>query len=133
MGTCDPGLKESRHLMVTAKHCADSMGSGDVPVLGTPAILTLAEGACMAAICDDMPEGQTSVGQWSEIEHLKPTGVGEEVDADATLVGHHGRRLEFQVIIRAGDEIVAKVRHRRVLVDRQRFIDKVNAEGVHVA
>lgn len=129
MGTCDPGLKQSRHLLVTAQHCADMMGSGDVPVLGTPAILTLAEGACVAAISDDLPPGQTSVGQWAEIEHIQPTAVGHEVHADATLVGHHGRRLEFQVIVRSGDEIVAKVRHRRVLVDRQRFLDKVGAEA----
>ena len=63
MGTCDPGLKESRHLKVTKQHCADMIGSGDVPVLGTPAILTLAEGACIAAICDDLPEGRPRSGR----------------------------------------------------------------------
>lgn len=127
MASCDPGLKESRHLLVTKQHCADVLGSGDVPVLGTPALLALAEGACVDAIRGDLPEGQTSVGQWAEIEHLKPTAVGREVDAEATLVGHHGRRLEFKVIIRSSDEIVAKVRHRRVLVDRDRFLETVRA------
>lgn len=127
MASCDPGLKESRHLLVTKQHCADVLGSGDVPVLGTPALLALAEGACVDAIRGDLPEGQTSVGQWAEIEHIKPTAVGREVDAEATLVGHHGRRLEFKVIIRSSDEIVAKVRHRRVLVDRARFLETVRA------
>lgn len=133
MGTCDPGLRTSRHLKVLARHCADELGSGDVPVLGTPAILALAEGACVSAICEDLPEGQTSVGQWAEIEHLQPTPAGREVDAEATLIGHHGRRLEFQVIVRQGDEIVSKVRHRRVLVDRDRFLEKVgvSANGRH--
>lgn len=130
MGSCDPGLKESRHLLVTKQHCADVLGSGDVPVLGTPALLALAEGACVDAIRGDLPEGQTSVGQWAEIEHVKPTAVGREVDAEATLVGHHGRRLEFKVIIRSSDEIVAKVRHRRVLVDRDRFLETVRAGAV---
>lgn len=130
MGSCDPGLRESRSLKVKQKHCADQMGSGDVPVIGTPAILALAESACLAAIAADLPDGETSVGQWAEIEHIKPTPVGEHVEAEATLVGHHGRRLEFQVLIRDGDEIVAKVRHRRVLVDRERFLDKVHA-GAH--
>lgn len=127
MGSCDPGLKESRHLVVTRQHCADELGSGDVPVLGTPAILALAEGACVSAINGDLPDGETSVGQWAEIEHMKPTAVGGEVDAEATLVGHHGRRLEFSVIVRQDGEIVAKVRHRRVLVERRRFLDKVSA------
>ena len=129
MGTCDPGLRTSRHLKVTASDCADQLGSGDVPVLGTPAILALAEGACVSAIAEDLPDGQTSVGQWAEIEHLQPTPVGEEVDAEATLIGHHGRRLEFQVIVRQGDQIVSKVRHRRVLVDRDRFLRKVGVSS----
>lgn len=126
MGACDPGLSETRDLTVQECHTASSTGSGDVDVLGTPTLLELAEQACVAAICDDMPEGQTSVGSWSEIEHLAPVPVGTEVCACATLRGHHGSRLEFVVIVRAGDDIVAKVRHRRVLVDRQRFAAKVD-------
>lgn len=125
MGKCDPGLKESRHLVVEPRHCADALGSGDVPVLGTPAILALAESACVSAIRQDLPEGQTTVGSWAEIEHMKPTPVGDAVDAEATLIGHHGRRLEFNVIIRQDTEIVAKIRHRRVLVDRDIFLEKV--------
>jgi predicted thioesterase len=125
MGNCDPGLKSSSGLEVTEEHLADRLGSGDVPVLGTPAILALAEGACVAAICNDLPEGKTSVGSYAEIDHLLPTPVGQEVEAEATLIGHHGRRLEFNVVVRQGDEIVAKIRHRRVLVDRDRFLEKV--------
>lgn len=125
MGNCDPGLKSSSGLHVTEEHLADRLGSGDVPVLGTPAILALAEGACVAAICNDLPEGKTSVGSYAEIDHLLPTPVGQAVEAEATLIGHHGRRLEFNVVVRQGDEIVAKIRHRRVLVDRERFLEKV--------
>lgn len=126
MGACDPGLSETRELTVEACHTAASTGSGDVDVLSTPTLLELAERACVSAIADDLPEGQTSVGSWSEIEHLSPVPVGTEVCACATLRGHHGTRLEFVVVVRDEDEdIVAKVRHRRVLVDRQRFTDKI--------
>ena len=125
MGDCDPGLTETLQLQVEDRHTAASTGSGDVDVLGTPTILGLAEEACVAAIREDLPEGQTSVGSWSEIEHLSPVPVGTEVRACATLRGHHGSRLEFVVLVRDGEDIVAKVRHRRVLVDRQRFAKKV--------
>lgn len=124
MGNCDPGLKDVRRLVVEERHLASTLGSGDVPVLGTPAILALAESACVAAICDDLPEGSTSVGAFAEIEHERASGLGAEVTAEATLIGHHGRRLEFNVILREDEEIVAKVRHRRVLVDREHFLDK---------
>ncbi len=69
------------------------------------------------------------MGAWAEIEHDRPTPVGVDVCAEATLIGHHGRRLEFNVIVRQDDEIVARVRHRRVLVDRARFLEKVANSG----
>jgi fluoroacetyl-CoA thioesterase len=125
MGRCDPGLKLDRTLHVEDEHTAVALGSGDVPVLGTPALLALAEGACVAAISEDLPDGETSVGTWAEIEHLKATPVGHDVCAHATLIGHHGRRLEFNVLVEDGGETIAKVRHRRVLVDRDRFLAKV--------
>jgi fluoroacetyl-CoA thioesterase len=125
MGRCDPGLKLTRELEVADEHTASALGSGDVPVLGTPALLTLAERACVEAIADDLPDGETSVGTWAEIEHLKATAVGSTVCARATLLGHHGRRLEFNVTIEENGETVARVRHRRVLVERARFLEKL--------
>jgi fluoroacetyl-CoA thioesterase len=125
MGRCDPGLKVSRLLEVSRDQTAAATGSGDVPVLGTPALLSLAESACVEAIADDLPDGETSVGTWAEIEHLKATPVGETVCAHATLIGHHGRRLEFKVTVEQDGEPIAKVSHRRVLVDRARFLEKV--------
>jgi fluoroacetyl-CoA thioesterase len=125
VGNCDPGLKLTRTLEVESEHTALSLGSGDVPVLGTPALLALAEGACVDAIRTDLPDGQTSVGTWAEIEHLKATPIGHEVAAHATLIGHHGRRLEFNVKVEDAGETVAMVRHRRVLVDRDRFLAKI--------
>lgn len=127
MGRCDPGLKLDRQLQVTAEHTAAALGSGDVPVLGTPALLALAEGACVQAIVDDLPPGETSVGTWAEIEHLRAAPTGATVCAHATLIGHHGRRLEFSVLVEQEGETVAKVRHRRVLVDRDRFLAKLAA------
>ncbi|MDX1620682.1 MAG: hypothetical protein R3320_06815 [Nitriliruptorales bacterium] len=127
MGELDPGLKHEVSLEVTSDQTAEELGSGDVPVLGTPAVLSLAECACVEAIAGSLPEGQTSVGTFAEIEHDKATVVGRTIRVEATLVGHHGRRLEFNVLLREGDEIVAKVRHRRVLVDRQRFLEKCGA------
>ena len=125
MGRCDPGLKLARQLEVGPDQTAEALGSGDVPVLGTPALLALAEGACVDAIADDLPEGETSVGTWAEIDHLQATPVGDTVCAHATLIGHHGRRLEFSVVVDHEGETVAKIRHRRVLVDRARFLQKM--------
>jgi fluoroacetyl-CoA thioesterase len=133
MGACNPGLTDIKSLTVQQCHTASEDGSGDVAVLGTPTLLGLAEQACVAAICKDLPDGETSVGSWSEIEHLSPVPVGTEVCAEATLRGHHGSRLEFVVFIRCGDTTVAKVRHRRVLVNKARFSAKIERLTASVA
>lgn len=122
MGRCDPGLKLARQLQVDDEVTAAALGSGDVPVLGTPALLALAEGACTDALVGDLPDDETTVGTWAEVEHLKATPVGASVCARATLIGHHGRRLEFSVVVDQDGEIVARIRHRRVLVQRERFL-----------
>ena len=127
MGRCDPGLKLPRMLEVGPEQTAEALGSGDVPVLGTPALLALAESACVEAIAGDLPDGETSVGTWAEIEHLKATAIGQTVCAHATLIGHHGRRLEFRVTVEQDGDPVAKISHRRVLVDRARFLEKLAA------
>lgn len=126
MGRCDPGLKLARTLTVADEHTAITLGSGDVPVLATPTLLTLAESACVDAIADQMAEGETSVGTRADVEHLKATPVGATVCAHATLIGHHGRRLEFRVTVEQDGEQVALVKHRRLLVDRERFLAKLS-------
>ena len=129
MGRCDPGLKLTRQMQVGPEQTAEALGAGDVPVVGTPALLALAEGACVDAIAKDLPDGETTVGTWAEIEHLQPSSVGDLLCAHAALIGHHGRRLEFSVLIEQHGETVAKVRHRRVLVDRARFLEKLAPAG----
>jgi fluoroacetyl-CoA thioesterase len=125
MGKCDPGLNEHRTLVVTSAHTAVALGSGDVEVLGTPALLALAEAACVDAIATDLPDGETSVGVWAEIEHLKASPLGATVCAHATLMGHHKRRLEFSVLVEQDGDTIARVRHRRILVERERFLDGI--------
>ncbi|MEX0706090.1 MAG: hotdog domain-containing protein [Nitriliruptoraceae bacterium] len=125
MGRCDPGLRKVRELRVTDEHTALSLGSGDVPVLGTPALLALAERACVDAIDGDVDDGTTTVSAWAEVEHLRACPVGATVIATATLIGHHGRRLEFNVTVEDDGGVVAKVRHRRVLVERERFLKRL--------
>jgi fluoroacetyl-CoA thioesterase len=117
-----PGLSAQVELTVTDADTAQSLGSGDVPVLGTPRVLGLAETATVAATARQMPGGVTTVGTRAEVEHRAPTPVGRRVTATATLAKVDGRRLLFEVEVRDGDAVVAEVRVERMLLDRQRFI-----------
>jgi fluoroacetyl-CoA thioesterase len=120
----EPGLGARVELTVTDADTAQSLGSGDVPVLGTPRLLALAEAATVAATARRMPGGVTTVGTRAEIEHRAPTPVGRTIAATATLTTVDGRRLTFDVTVTDGDTTVARVRVERALLDRQRFIEK---------
>ena len=45
-----PGLRSAVRIVVADTDTATAMGSGDVPALGTPRLLALAEAAAVAAI-----------------------------------------------------------------------------------
>ncbi|MEU4774465.1 hotdog domain-containing protein [Micromonospora sp. NPDC023644] len=117
-----PGLSARVELTVTDTDTAQAVGSGDVPVLGTPRVLALAEAATVAATATRMPDGSTTVGTRVELDHLAATPVGRTVVAQARLTAVEGRRLRFEVSVSDGDETVAEGRVERVLVDRQRFV-----------
>ena len=125
----EPGLSATVEREVTAAMTAEALGSGDVPVLGTPAVLTLAEEAAVAALAGRLDDGSTTVGSWVELHHLAPTPVGAVVSATATLVSVEGRRLTFDIKVSepAGD--VAEVRHTRVVVPREPFLATARSRG----
>lgn len=119
-----PGLTARVKLTVTDTDTAQAVGSGDVPVLGTPRVLALAEAATVAATATRLPSGSTTVGTRVELEHRAATPVGRTVAARAELVKVDGRRLTFEVIVTDGNEVVATGRVERALVDRQRFVER---------
>ena len=119
--TCVPGRRASVALRVSDDDTAAALGSGDVDVLGTPRVLAIAEEASRNALGDCLGPELTTVGAWVEIEHKAPSHVGDDVQADAVLLGVHGRRLEFSVTVTSGDTEVAHIRHRRKIVERAKF------------
>ncbi|WP_229783332.1 thioesterase family protein [Pilimelia anulata] len=109
-------------LTVSDRDTAQAIGSGDVPVLGTPQLLALAETATVAATARQLPSGMTTVGARVSIEHLAPVPVGRTISAHASLTAVRGRRLDFDVSVTAEATVVARGRIERVLLDRQSFV-----------
>ncbi len=109
---------------VTADDTATAMGSGDVEVLATPRLLAWCEAATLSVLAGHLEQGQTSVGMRVSIDHLAPSVVGAQVHTGAELEKVEGRRLTFVVWARADDVDIAAGRVVRVLVDRQRFLDR---------
>lgn len=121
---CLPGRRATVTLTVGPEDTAAATGSGDLPVLSSPRVVALAEQAAVQSLAGSLPQGKTSVGAWVELEHVSPSVVGNTVTAEAVLLGVHGRRLEFSISVTEGDKEVAHLRHRRVIVNRERFTDE---------
>lgn len=119
------GTRGEARRTVTAADTAETLGSGDVPVLGTPAVLALVEEAACAAVAGALDEGRTSVGTWVELEHLAPSAVGAAVVATAELTSADEKVLGFMCEVRDGDRVVARAQHRRTIVDRTRFLGRL--------
>lgn len=126
MDTLKPGLSHTSFLDVTADKLALSLGSGDLPVLATPAMMALMENAAMKAVAAHLPEGSTTVGSEISSTHLRPTVLGGKVSATALLVAVDGRRLDFAVQAQDADgNLLSKGTHTRYVVDRLRFMEKL--------
>ncbi len=119
------GLKYESRLTVDAENTALALGSGDMEVLATPAMVALMENAAMKAVADYLPEGSTTVGVEISTSHLKASAVGANVVAEATLDEVDGRRLVFS--LKAWDDagVIGEGKHTRFIVDRERFLSKL--------
>jgi fluoroacetyl-CoA thioesterase len=125
----EPGRVESAQVTVTDDVTAESMGSGDVPVLGTPAILAAVERLAVASLADALPPGTTTVGARVELDHLAPTPVGALVSVTVRLVAVDGRRLTFEFEAADPRGAVARGTHLRVAVEREAFLDSARARA----
>jgi predicted thioesterase len=123
-----PGLSASVTLVVDDADTALAIKSGDVPVLATPRLVALAEQASIEAVANELPEGATTVGYQVQFTHLAPTPVGTKVTAEATLQNIEGRRLSFRISAHDARGFVAAGRITRVVVERDRFVERARAE-----
>ena len=119
------GLNHTSELTVTDAVTAVRMGSGDMPVLATPAMMALMENAAMLAVADELPEGSTTVGGHIASSHLKPSKIGDVVRAVAEVTKVDGRKIEFKVSAYSGDVLLGEGTHLRFVVDRERFMSKI--------
>ena len=121
-----PGLTGQSEMIVGGGDLVRQLGNIDMDVLATPRLVQLMEEAAVQTIQEFIPPEQLSLGTQVKINHLSPTPLGMKVIARALLKEINGNRLFF--LIDAYDEVekVAEGEHERVLVSKERFLQKVN-------
>jgi len=124
-------LEAALTFTVTEADTALTVGSGSLPVLGTPRLLAWCEAATCAAIEPALAAGATSVGTRVSLEHQAASPVGQQVEVTASAVHVDGRLHRFTVAARhvgptGGAKVVATGEVTRVVVDAEKFMSRLS-------
>jgi predicted thioesterase len=118
---------EARHRVVT-ENLVSFRKPEAPPVLSTPWLLSVMETAAYQALLPHLDDGESSVGTGFQFEHLAPTPAGDTIVATACVTAVEGRRVYFDFEARDSRQLVAKGKHVRAVIDKNRFLGKL-AEG----
>ena len=123
----DTGIKNKMGIVVTEGRTAKAMGSGELPVFATPAMIALVEETCWRSVADELESGQGTVGTMLDVKHVSATPVGMKVWCESELVGVDGRKLTFSVKVFDEAGLVGEGTHERFIIDNKRFLEKAAA------
>ncbi len=100
-------------------------------VFATGFLVGFLEWACIKAINPylDWPDEQT-VGTHFDLNHTAATPPGFEVTAKVKLVDVDGRRLVFEVEAYDDMDKIAKGKHERFVIDKEKFDSKIKEKIV---
>ncbi len=119
------GLTAQSTTIVTDANTAATLGSGDLAVFATPAMIALMENAAMKAVAEALPEGSTTVGTEMNATHIKASGMGAEITATAVVTAVEGRKIVLNVGARDAQGMIGESVHTRFIVDREKFMSKL--------
>lgn len=125
METGITGLQEE---IVTEEKAAESMGSGELPVYATPAMIALIEKTAWMSVADELEEGQGTVGTKLDVEHVSASPLGARITCKTTLTEVDRRRLVFSVEVTDDAGLIGRGTHERFIVDNERFLTKAKGK-----
>ena len=124
------GTKCRLEMTVTEDVTAAAVGSGLLPVFGTPFLIGLMENAAATSLQSFLEDGQGSVGTQINVKHTAPTPIGMKVwvEAEIISVSENGKLIDFS--LKAWDEKgpIGEGTHTRAIINNERFLAKCNAK-----
>ena len=122
------GMRGEAETVVTAQDTAQAMGSGLAPVVATPRMVALMEGAAVNAVQSALAPGEGTVGTRLDVTHDAATPVGMKVWAQAEVTAVEGRRITFAVSAFDGRERIGGGVHQRFIIQSERFLAKAQGK-----
>lgn len=124
------GSKFQVQQTVTGQLTAAQVGSGALPVFGTPFMIGMMENAALSCLQPFLADGQGSVGTHLNVSHDAPTPVGMTVwaEAEITHVSENGKMIDFKVSAWDEKGPIGSGTHTRAIINNERFLNKCNAK-----
>ena len=105
------------------------MGSGELEVFATPAMISLIEETAWRSVSALLEPGEGTVGTRIEISHTSATPVGIRITCETEVDVVDRRRIVFDV--RVFDEFgkIGEGTHERFIVRNDRFLQKAGEKS----
>ncbi len=115
---------------VTEDMTAAALGSGGLPVFGTPYLIAMIESAAFTYLQQELPEGKSTVGTKVDVSHVSPSPVGMEITAsvEVTDISANGKLIDFKASVADTAGLIGEGTHQRAIVTVDRFMDKCQAK-----
>lgn len=124
------GIKGKIELTVTKDKCAGAIGSGELDVFATPAMIALIEETCWKSVAPYLASGEGTVGTALNVRHVAATPVGLNVTCETELTLVDRRRLLFDVKVFDPFGLVGEGTHERFIIQYDRFLKKVDEKRI---
>lgn len=124
-----PGISEEQTFVTGEEQSALMVGSGSLPVLATPVLITTLEKISHRMLEERLPQGTSSVGISVDVQHLAPTPMGMRVRVRSQIHKIDGRRVTFSVQAWDSQELIFSGQHTRAVIDTNRFLKHVEEKA----
>ena len=124
-GTIRAGLTKENFFIVSREDTASFLGSGDVNVLSTPAMIAMMENTARLLVQDFLKPEDTTVGISVNIKHLKAAPEGAKIRVVSKLTSIEGKKLVFDVDAYWNDIKIGTGKHERFIVNKERFLKRL--------
>ena len=118
------GIRGRMEIRVTEEKTARMMGSGELEVFATPAMITLTEETAWRSLREYLEPGEGTVGTKVDLNHISATPVGMMVVCETETILIDRRRVVFHVEVRDECGVIGEGTHERFVVQNDKFMNK---------
>src|SRR5204862_1186679 len=124
------GAKGRFELLVRPEHLANQFKDTTLPpILATPVMIMVMENAALNAIKPFLGAGESALGTRVDVRHLAATPAGRRVTGEAEVTRVDGRRIEFTIRARDGNEEIGIGTHERMVIDLAKFSERMRSKS----